>query len=39
MKVFCAAFFLLQFGFVILWCKNIGAIAAPKMWMKLTPGM
>jgi len=35
-KVFCAAFLLLQFGFVIFWCKNIGAKAVTKMLMKLT---
>ncbi len=36
MKVFCAAFTLLQFGFVIFWPKNICAKAAHKMLVKLT---
>ncbi len=36
MKVLCAAFLLLQFGFVIFWRKNIGAKAACKIVMKLT---
>jgi hypothetical protein len=36
MKVFCAAFMRLQFGFVIFWQK--GAKAAHKMLVKLTPG-
>jgi len=35
-KVFCAAFLQLQFGSIILWSKNIGAIAAQKMLMELT---
>jgi hypothetical protein len=38
MKVFCAAFMCLQFGFVIFWRKDFGAKAAHKMWVKLTPG-
>jgi len=36
MKVFCTAFFQLQFGFVIFGRKNIGAKAACKRLMKLT---
>jgi hypothetical protein len=39
MKVFCAAFMCLQFGFVIFWQKDFGAKAAHKMLMKLTPGL
>ncbi len=38
MKVFCAAFMCLQFGFVIFWPKDFGAKAAHKMLVKLTPG-
>jgi len=38
MKVICAAFLLLQFGFVSFWWKNIGAKGAHKMLMKLTIG-
>jgi len=38
MKVLCAAFLLLQFGFVIFWQKNSGKKAACKMLMKLTTG-
>ncbi len=38
MKVFCAAFMCLQFGFVIFWQKDFGAKAAHKMLVKLTPG-
>jgi len=38
MKVFCAAFKCLQFGFVIFWRKDFGAKAAHKMLVKLTPG-
>jgi hypothetical protein len=38
MKVFCAAFMCLQFGFVIFGQKNFGAKAAHKMLVKLTPG-
>jgi len=34
--VFCAAFLLLHFGFVVFWQKNIGAKSARKMLMKLT---
>ncbi len=37
MKVFCAAFMCLQFGFVIFWRKDFGAKAAHKMLVKLTP--
>jgi len=36
--VLCAAFLLLQCGFVIFWNKNNGAKAARKMFMKLTSG-
>jgi len=36
MKVLCAAFLLLQYGFVTFWQKIIGAKAAHKMLMKLT---
>jgi len=36
-KLFCRAFFYLQFGFVIFCRKNIGAKAVGKMLMKLTP--
>jgi hypothetical protein len=39
MKVFCAAFMCLQFGFVIFWQKDFGAKAAHKMLVKLTPGV
>jgi len=35
-KVHCAAFRYLHFGFVIFWQKNIDTKAAPKMVMKLT---
>jgi len=35
-KVFCTAFFYLQFGFVIFRQNNIGAKAALKMLVKLT---
>jgi hypothetical protein len=38
MKVFCAAFMCLQFGFVIFWRKDFGTKAAHKMLVKLTPG-
>ncbi len=38
LKVFCAAFLKLQFGFVIFWQNNFGARAACKMLMKLTTG-
>jgi len=38
MKVFCAAFMCLQFGFVIFWREDFGAKAAHKMLVKLTPG-
>jgi hypothetical protein len=37
MKVFCAAFMCLQFGFVIFWQKDFGAKAAHKILVKLTP--
>jgi hypothetical protein len=37
MKVICAAFLCLQFGFVIFWQKDFGAKAAHKMLVKLTP--
>jgi hypothetical protein len=36
MKVFCATFMCLQFGFVIFWQKDFGAKAAHKMSVKLT---
>jgi hypothetical protein len=39
MKVFCAPFMCLQFGFVIFWQKDFGAKAANKMLVKLTPGL
>ncbi len=39
MKVFCAAYMCLQFGFVIFWQKDFGAKAAHKMLVKLTPGL
>ncbi len=35
-KVFCSAFLYLQFGFVIIFWKNIGAKVAHKMLVKLT---
>jgi hypothetical protein len=38
MKVFCAAFMCSQFGFVIFWQKDLGAKAAHKMLVQLTPG-
>jgi len=34
--MFCTAFLYLQFGFAILWQKNIGRKAAHKMLSKLT---
>ncbi len=37
MKVFCAAFICLQFGFVIFWQKGFGTKAAHKILVKLTP--
>ncbi len=37
MKLFCAAFICLQFGFVIFWQKDFGTKAAHKMLVKLTP--
>jgi len=39
MKMLCALFLELQFGFVILWCKNISAEAACKMLIKLMKGI
>ncbi len=36
MKVFCAAFMCLQFGFVIFCRKDFGAKAAHEMLVKLT---
>jgi hypothetical protein len=36
-KFFCAAFMILQFGFVIFWQKDFGTKAAHKMLVKLTP--
>jgi hypothetical protein len=36
MKVLCAAFLYLHFGFEFFWCKNIGAKVEWKMLMKLT---
>ncbi len=38
MKVFCATFMCLLFGFVIFWQKDFGAKAVHKMLVKLTPG-
>jgi hypothetical protein len=38
MKVFCAAFMCLHFGFVIFWQKDFGAKVAHKMLVKLTLG-
>ncbi len=38
MKVFCAPFMCLQFGFVIFGPKDLGAKAANKMLVKLTSG-
>ncbi len=38
MKIFCAAFVCLQFGFVIFWQKDFGTKAALKILAKLTPG-
>jgi len=38
-KVLCTAFLFLQFSFVIFCSKNIGAIGARKMLMKLTKGV
>jgi hypothetical protein len=37
MKVFCAAFTYLQFGFEIFWRKDFGTKAAHKMLVNLTP--
>ncbi len=37
-KVHCAPIICLQFGFVIFWQKDLGAKAAHKMLVKLTPG-
>jgi hypothetical protein len=39
MKVFCAAFMCLQFGFGIFWQKDYGTKAAHKMLVKLTPAL
>jgi hypothetical protein len=39
MKVFCAAFMWLKFGFVIFWQKDFGAKAAHRMLVKLIPGL
>jgi hypothetical protein len=36
--MFCTAFLLLQFGFVIVWQKNISTKPASKMLIKLTTG-
>ncbi len=38
MKVFCAAFMCLQFGFVIFWQKDFSAKTVNKLLLKLTPG-
>jgi hypothetical protein len=43
-QIFCkkvpgAAFLKLNFGFMIFWCKTIGAKVARKKLMKLTPGV
>jgi hypothetical protein len=38
MKVFCAALMCLQFWFVIFWQKDLGAKAAHKLLVILTPG-
>jgi len=38
MKVSCAAFMCLQFGYVIFWRKDFDAKAVHKMLVKLTPG-
>jgi len=38
MKVLCAAFLKLHFGFEIFWLKNICTKAAHKMMMQLTIG-
>jgi hypothetical protein len=38
MKVFCAAFMCLKFGFVIFWRKDFVAKGTHKMLVKLTPG-
>jgi hypothetical protein len=37
MKVFCAAFMCLQFGFVIFWQKDFGTKTVHKMLVKLAP--
>jgi hypothetical protein len=37
-KVFCEAFMCFQFGFIIFWREDFGAIAAHKMSVKLLPG-
>jgi len=38
MKVFCASFLYLQFGFVIIWQNNNGVKGAGKMLVKLDFG-
>jgi hypothetical protein len=38
-KVFCAAFFYLQFGFLIFWQKKVVAKAAHKMLVKSATGV
>jgi hypothetical protein len=38
-KSFLHSFMCLQFGFVIFWQKYLGAKAAHKMLVKLTPGV
>jgi hypothetical protein len=38
MNVYCAAFFLLQFGIVIFWQKKICAKADRKILVKFTKG-
>jgi hypothetical protein len=38
MKVFCAAFMCLKFGFVMFWQKDLGTKVAHKMLVKLTSG-
>jgi hypothetical protein len=39
MKVARAAFLCLRFGFVLYWRKTVGAKAALRMLMKLSPGV
>jgi hypothetical protein len=38
-KALCSPFMCLQFGFVIFWQNDLGAKAAHKMLVKLTPGV